>query len=198
MDAIRAQRTPIEDLMYLPEAASLKAAAFGYEPLVADVLWLTTIQVVGRGGVADNAPWIYRAIDTVTTLDPKFAFAYQFGGLLLSSPGPPLQLGDALLQKGERENPDVWQMPFYMGFNDYFYRKDYAAAAKKIARAARLTGSPSGLAEFAAGLYLRAGEPQTALIFLGTMIQDAQDETVREILQERARAILHQNTLTRP
>jgi len=190
IDTIRSEIPAGAALADPPEADLIQAVSFGYSQLAADLLWLKTVQVVGDRGVSCCYQWIYRAIDTVTTLDPTFAFAYQFGGLLLSTVGEPLALSDALLEKGERANPDVWQLPFYRGFNDYLYRKDPARAAAHVARAARLPGRPDGLPEFAARLYVQSGSRQTALDFLGTMIDDTEDETMREMLQERAKQIL--------
>ncbi len=189
IDTIRSEMPAAVALMDLPEADLLKAVSLGYGQLVADLLWLRTIQVVGDRGVSCCYRWIYRAIDTVTTLDPTFAFAYQFGGLLLSTVGEPLELSEALLEKGERANPDVWQLPFYRGYNVSVYRKDPARAAAHVARAARLPGRPDNLPEFAARLYEQSGSREAALDFLGTMIEETEDETMRELLEERVQQI---------
>jgi hypothetical protein len=163
--------------------------------LAADLIWLQTIQTVGEHGVSCCYSWIYRAIDIVTDLDPAFSRAYQFGGLLLSSPGPSLAMGDALFEKGEKHNPTVWELPYYRGFNDYFYRQNYAAAAAHVSRAARLPGSPSGLANFATSLHVRAGSREAAIDFLSTLIDETDDETTREVLKARAEQLLSESAV---
>ncbi len=195
IDALASQRPPEVELMSIPDADQIRLLSVGHQQLAADLIWLQTIQTVGAHGVSCCYRWIYRAIDIVTDLDPTFARAYQFGGLLLSFRGPSLAMGDALFEKGEKHNPTVWELPFYRGFNDYFYRQNYAAAAAHVSRAARLPGSPSGLPNFAASLYVRSGSREAAIDFLGTLIDETDDETTREVLKARAEQLLSESPL---
>ncbi|MBI5197281.1 MAG: tetratricopeptide repeat protein, partial [Nitrospirae bacterium] len=175
----------IEEFMTLPKGEFLKPAVLGFEQLAADLLWLRVIQVIGEETVTPKGyAWIYNALDVVTTLDPKFDYAYQMGGIILSVLGKVPEKANALLLKGMKENPNVWQIPFYIGFNDFFYRDDYASAAKYMARASMLPGHPSYLPRLAARLYIQAGDPNTALEFLDRMIRETKDEKIREALKE--------------
>jgi len=181
----------MKGFLHLPKGEYLKVAALGYDQLLADLLWLRVIQMIGEHTVTETAyEWVYHALDVMTTLDPKFVDAYQMGGVTLSTLANQPEKANALLLKGAKENPDVWQLPFYIGFNDFFYLNDYKSAAKNMARAAQLPGRPDFVPGLATRLFVQAGEPQTALEFLARMAGEAKDEKVREALRRRMEEIL--------
>src|SRR5581483_5633258 len=154
----------IESFVQLPKGEYLKVAVLGYHQLVADLLWLRVVQIIGEHTVTESAyDWVYHALDVVTTLDPKFAYAYQVGGVTLSTLATQPAKANVLLAKGARENPEIWQLPFYIGFNDYFYLNDYKSAAENMARAARIPGRPDFVPKLATRLFVQAGETRTAL-----------------------------------
>ena len=181
----------IEEFVTLPRGEYLKPAVIGYEQLAADIIWLQTIQVIGEDTVTPNGyDWIYHALDVVTTLDPKFAYAYQLGGVTLSVLGKAPEKSNMLLLKGMKENPDVWQIPFYIGFNNFFYLNDYGRAAEYMAKASELPGHPAYLPKLAARLYVQAGDPDVALDFLLRMYKETADEKVRATLGERIKEVI--------
>src|SRR3990170_7095555 len=140
----------IEKVMFLPKGEYLKPAVIGYEQLVGDIIWLRTIQVIGDKVVTPKGyDWVYHAMDVVTTLDPKFAYAYQFGGVTLSELGNRPDMSNMLLEKGLKENPEVWQIPFYLGFNNFFHLHNYEKAAKYMSIASELPGHPEYLPKLA-------------------------------------------------
>lgn len=177
--------------MLLPKGEYLKPVVLGYEQLVGDIIWLRTIQVIGEKVVTPQGyDWIYHALDVVTTLDPKFVYAYQLGGVTLSVLGRRPDLSNTLLEKGMRENPEVWQIPFYIGFNNFFYLNDYEAAAEYMDKASKLPGHPAYLPKLAARLYVQAGNPDVALDFLARMYKDTDDEKVKLALEQRIKEVI--------
>ena len=106
----------IEGLAQLPKGEYLKPALLGYHHLGADLLWLRLVQVVGKKrNSADEYEWIYHALDVITTLDPQYAYAYYAGGVTLGDLANRPDLGNRLLEKGLHANPDVWNIPFFLG-----------------------------------------------------------------------------------
>src|SRR3972149_5206914 len=181
----------IEEFVTLPKGEYLKPAVLGYEQLAADIIWLQTIQVIGEDTVTPNGyDWIYHALDVVTTLDPKFAYAYQLGGVTLSVLGKAPEKSNMLLLKGMKENPDVWQIPFYIGFNNFFYLNDYGRAAEYMAKASELPGHPAYLPTPAARLYVQAGNPDTALDLIWRKYRETKDEKVRASLEYRIKEVI--------
>ena len=181
----------IEEFVTLPRGEYLKPAVLGYEQLAADIIWLKAIQVIGEDTVTPGGyDWVYHALDVVTTLDPKFAYAYQLGGVTLSVLGKAPEKSNLLLIKGMKENPDVWQIPFYIGFNNFFYLNDFGRAAEYMAKASELPGHPAYLPKLAARLYVQAGNPDIALEFLMQMHKETGDEKVRATLEERIKEVI--------
>src|SRR3990170_3187390 len=187
----------IEEFVTLPKGEYLKPAVMGYEQLAADIIWLRAIQVIGEDTVTPNGyDWIYHALDVVTTLDPKFAYAYQLGGVTLSVLGKAPEKSNLLLIKGMRENPDVWQIPFYIGFNNFFYLNDYKTAAEYMAKASGLPGHPAYLPKLAARLYVQAGDPDVALEFLTRFYKETDDEKVKLALEQRIKEVIVERDAT--
>lgn len=181
----------IEKFMFLPKGEYLKPAVIGYDQLVGDIIWLRTIQVIGEKVVTRQGyDWVYHAMDVVTTLDPNFTYAYQLGGVALSVLGNRPDLSNMLLKKGMRENPSIWQMPFYIGFNYFFHLNDYWNAARYMAIASKLPGHPEYLPKLSARLYVQSGTPDMALDFLNKMHYETKDEKIQAALEQRIKEVV--------
>jgi hypothetical protein len=190
----REDTTPVQDLAVLPPGEYLKPALLGYEHLAADVLWLRIVQVLGQRTLsAQEYEWVYQALDVVTTLDPSYAYAYQVGGVILAELGHRPDLSTALLEKGLRANPTVWQIPFYLGYNHFFHFHDDRRAADYMALAAKLPGRPAYLPRLVARLYAEAGSVQVALDWLLPLWRDAEDVHIKDALDTRIKEL----TITR-
>jgi tetratricopeptide (TPR) repeat protein len=195
LEHIRTAR-PAEEFRYLPKGDHLKVAALGYDQLVADLLWLKTIQVMGeKGREAQDAEWLYQAFDAITTLDPKFDYVYQLGGIFLSVLSGRADLAVQLLSKGTQNNPGIWQLHFYLGFDQFYYFGRFKEAADAIARAAALPGRPDWVPMLATRLYAQAEEPEFAIEFLDRMYQVSKDEKVREELLARRKELVVERDL---
>ena len=180
-----------EELRSLPPAEFLKPALMGYHHLGADLLWLRMVQVIGkRSNTAQEYEWLYHALDVTTDLDLQYDYAYQMGGIVLTQLANRPDLSNKLLEKGVEPNPTVWQIPFYIGFNYYFYLHDASHAADYIARASRLPGRPPYLPLLATQLYAEAGNPETGLNFLMAIMNQTTDGRIKEQLETRVKEVI--------
>lgn len=179
------------ELSYLPKGEYLRVAVLGYRQAASDLIWLKAVQHLGETRQTEQGyRWAYHAIDVVTDLDPQFWFAYLAGGTVLSVWGGMVSEGLELLRKGMRHNPEVWQLPFYAGY-DYFYEMcDSASGAKYLKIAASLPGAPSYLPKLVARLSVEAGDHAAAIEFLEEVIQRTQDVRLREALTVRLKEVL--------
>ena len=108
----------LEQLRLLPRGEVLRPALLGYHHVGADFLWLRVVQVLGDRVVRDkDYEWLYHALDVITTLDPKYVYAYDAGGTVLAELAERVDLSNRLLEKGLAPNPNSWQIPFRLGFN---------------------------------------------------------------------------------
>ncbi len=179
------------ELAYLPKGEYLRVAVLGYRQMAADLIWLKAVQHFGeRKQTTEGYLWAYHAVDVLTDLDPKFAFAYQASGIVLGVWANLPRESIALLTKGMRHNPEVWQLPFYVGY-DYFYEvHDPVQAAKYLRIASELPGAPTYLPKLAARMMVEAGDPDAALEFLQRLYQQLQDERLRESLVQRMKEVV--------
>ena len=198
LDQQRATTPKLQRFMYLPQGKYLRVAALEYEQVVADLLWIQAIQAMGERKVSEEAGhWIYRALDVITDLDPRFVRVYEAGGIALTTLVVLAEESNRLLEKGVRHNPEVWQLPFYLGFNYYFEFHDDQKAADYIARASRLPGAPAYLAPLAARLYVSARDPQDAIGFLARMYAQTTDENIKRVLEQRLKEVVVERDLQR-
>jgi len=190
---LRQDRTvvQIEGLAQLPKGEYLKPALLGYHHLGADLLWLRLLQVIGQRRIsADEFEWMYHALDVITTLDPHYAYAYYAGGSVLVDQANRPDLSNRLLEKGAEANPQVWYIPFLLGYNHYFLLGDPAKGAEYIMKAAILPERPAYLPGLATRMAAEAGSPDTALAFLEARLLEAQDPQTRESLEERMKEVI--------
>lgn len=193
---IDAQTAKIEELAQLPRGEYLKPALLGYHHLGADVLWLRLLQVWGKKkNTADEYEWLYHALDVVTTLDPQYAYAYYVGGVVLTNYANRVDLSNHLLEKGHRENPGEWNLPFLLGHNHYFVLGDATKGADYISIAARTSGAPDFLPGLATRMHAEAGNPEVALEFLEALWRENPDLVVREKLEIRAKEMMIERDL---
>lgn len=179
------------ELSYLPKSEYLKVAVLGYRHLAADLIWLRAVQHFGvKEQTAEGYRWAYHAVDVLTDLDPKFAYAYQMAGTILGVWANLPRESVAILSKGMVHNPEVWQLPFFLGY-DYFYElHDPVSAAKFFRLASTLPGAPEYLPKLAARMTIEAGDPEAALEFLQRLYQQVQEPRLREGLERRIREVI--------
>lgn len=195
---LRQDRTviQIEGLAQLPKGEYLKPALLGYHHLGADILWLRLIQIIGKKrNSADEYEWMYHALDVITTLDPQYAYAYYAGGVILGDLANRPDLSNRLLERGVSANPDVWNIPFLLGYNYYFLLGDPAKGAEYIMEAARRPDGPSYLPGLATRMAAEAGSPDTAMAFLEARLRETQDPEMREVLAYRMKEVIIERDL---
>ena len=185
----------LEQLRFLPSGEILRPMLLGYHQLGADFLWLRVVQVLGERVVRNqDYEWLYHALDVITTLDPKYVYAYDAGGAVLADLANRVDLSNQLLEKGLAQNPSSWQISFRLGFNHFFYLNDHLRGAEHLAQAAQVPGQfpigpPPYTARLASRLYVQGKSPEVALEFLQAMLGQTTDEKVRERLQRRIKRV---------
>ena len=180
----------IESLLYLPKGEQLKIMSLGHRNLLADVLWMKAIGYFGGHHMTDQEyPWLYHILDQVTSLDPLFRQAYSFGGVVLSLEEGSAPQSVALLRKGMDYFPADWRLPFYIGFDYFYYFKDADKAADYIHLAAMLPGHPQYLPRLAASLLSKSGRLGAAIAFLRTVAANTADDGVRQGIERKIESL---------
>lgn len=171
------------DLVYLPKAEYLRPMSLGHANALADILWFRTISYFGQHYRSDRLyRWLAHMCDLVTDLDPRAEHVYRFAGVILPWEAAQADEGIRLLQKGIQVFPDSWQLHYWLGFNYYFFKSDYAKAAASLHRAAQLPDAHPNAARLAALLYNEQYGPDTAVAFLHEMERSTDNATTREVV----------------
>jgi tetratricopeptide (TPR) repeat protein len=186
LEGRRAQATPGQEWLFLPDSRHLKPVLLGFHGVAADLLWIQIVQYVGTHVETDmKFPQLSKALELTTSLDPRFLEPYRLGGLFLLYFARQPQAAVSLLERGAAANPDRWELPHDLGRYYYLEVQDYDRALQWWERAAKLPDRPDYLPRFVARLYARTGQMETVLDLWSELYRTAQNDSVRSLaLQE--------------
>lgn len=178
----------VRDPAWLPEGEAVRVASMGQRLLLADVYWLKTVQYMGEMSLTQG-DWraLLPLVDVVTDLDPRFGWAYQVAGSNLAGLAHRYGEADRILEKGMRNVPDRWSLPWVYAVNKFLYERDFATAAVYARRAAEVGRRPH-LALLAASLSLVADADQeyaASEAILEEWAPKAETPELREELRQR-------------
>jgi tetratricopeptide (TPR) repeat protein len=173
------------DVLHIPSSRAARLAALGHRTFVSDLYWLDAVQYVGEPQ-AETRGWdkLFPVVDLVTDLDPRHGYAYQTAGIVLSAAGR-LDESDAILKKGIERGPPYWTFPYYLAFNAWFYRGDYAEGARWAEIAARRPGASANISHLAVSLASKTGSPEDAILLLQDLRATVKDDTTAARLDEQ-------------
>jgi tetratricopeptide (TPR) repeat protein len=154
----------VHPLLYLPSGKYLKVLALGFDGLLADTLYLWSIQYYGNYDIKDRYSYLERIYDQVITeLDPHYLDPYLVGALIMTAEAKQPEMALRLLDKAVRANPDQWLPAFEAGFLCYNDLHDYTRAAAYFEKALAVPGVHPLVRRFYAEMYNRAGDKRTSL-----------------------------------
>jgi hypothetical protein len=159
-----------------------RLSALGFEALVADYHWLRAVQVVGheKADLIGAAPILQRLVEAVVELDPFVDHPYRFATLWLTHSPEQVRAANRLLERGVAYHPDDWRNRFYLSFNHFFYLGDVEAAARELAPAVGLPGTPPYLPRLLARLRSEgAGSLEPARVYLEELLRQTEDPFLR-------------------
>src|SRR6266571_6379798 len=172
----------VHPLLYLPSGKYLRVMALGFDGLLADVLYLWSIQYYGNYDIRDRYDYLERIYDQVITeLDPHYLDPYLIGALIMTTEERRPEMALRLLDKGIERNPDQWIMPFEAGFLCYNDLHDYQRAAGYFEKALRAPGVHPLVRRLYAEMYSRAGDKRTSLREWSEIYRTSTDDYVRNV-----------------
>lgn len=186
-----------ERLGPLPNARILRFVTSSHHTTAADLYWLKLVQYVGtEAALRAGWPDLEALADLVTTLDPRYGYAYQAAGILLSTAGR-IESSNEILDRGMEEVPDRWQLPFYAAFNRWYHEGRFREAADLMLRASRIPGRPPFVPELASRLYASSGSLDDGIALLDLMIANTEDPLLRDDLVRRREDMVIEKMLRR-
>ena len=175
-DTDRKRISYTEPLVFRPEI--IRAADLGLHNAAADLMWLTAIQYFG-GGESSTSEKLDDYLFLSTELDPKFAYPYAFGVLLLPAFGQ-VDEGIRIAQRGiENDVPD-YRIPYYLATTYFLNKDDPINAAKYFDVAANTPGVPDGIKKVSANFGSRADKRAKTISIWEGVYSTTRDEVIKE------------------
>jgi hypothetical protein len=166
---------------FVPRPEQARLTALGFDAVLSDYYWLQAVQIVGGDpqGVAHWAGLVGRLVDVVTALDPWVGHPSRFAAVWMTDSVDSVLHANALLRRAISYHPRDWRNYHYLGFNDFFYLGDDAAAADALEHAVGLPDAPPYLAALVAKLREQREGLDTAAAFLEELARSTEDEYAR-------------------
>ena len=176
IDYRRARWAAPDALLFLPTGEYLSAASLGYQVLIADALYLWSIQYYGHQVAAEGQQYLWRIFDVITDLDPQFEDAYLTGALMMGSDLGNAEMAVQLLEKGAMNNPDGWIYPLESGYYAWMSLGDYELASAYFDKAVAIPGAPDVIGRMRAGMEEFLGDRQMAMRLWADIYEEAREE----------------------
>ncbi|HET6279018.1 MAG TPA: hypothetical protein VFG08_09560 [Candidatus Polarisedimenticolia bacterium] len=181
-EARAAPRAEVDPMLYLPSGRYLKVASLGFDEILADLIYLWSIQYYGNYDIEDRYLYLEHIYDQVVSeLDPHYLDPYLVGSLIMNLEADDPELALRLLDKGIAHNPDRWILAFEAGFLCYNDLGDHARAAGYFEQALRSPDVHPLVRRLYAEMHNRAGDKRTSLREWAEIYDTSDDEYVREI-----------------
>ena len=192
IEASRAARPEEAKVLYLPSGRYLRAASLGFPELMADLVYIWSIQYYGHYDARDRFPYLEHIYgNVISELDPRYVDPYLIGSMIMSMEANDPEMALRLLDKGIAANPDEWILAFEAGFVCFHTLKDHARAADYFRKAIDVPGSPAVIRRMHAEMYNKMGDRRTSLRHWQEVLEQAQNAYVRDV----ANAHIHDLTI---
>ncbi len=195
-DAMKTLPTDENQSVVIP-APILKIAALEFRGLASDIFFIRSMVFIGGAQQRKESPrvkswewqWWTSILNTATDMDPYFFDPYYYANAFLPWDAHMAEETNHLLEKGSRYRDWDWQLPFFIGFNDFFFLNKYAEAAPFLMEASRRPGGDPMLASIAARLAFKENRIETAIYFLEQTARYTEDRNLKERYETRIKAL---------
>ena len=182
---LRVEQERPYDVEAVPGPALAGFTFLGQRTLAANLNWLRAVQYIGEPR-ANERGWdkLLPLVDLVTDLDPGHGYAYQVAGTILSSVGR-VEESNRILEKGIRNVPSRYILPYNRAFNAFYYDGDWTEAGRWAEVAARTPGAPPHVRHNVLAYYVKGRRADAALAFLEQSLAEARDPDTRKAVERQ-------------
>jgi hypothetical protein len=195
----------VSDEPFAPSPAAAPFVCLGYRELAADLLLARAMPYLG--GRQSTAEGLAGLCEAIVASDPQYRLVYEWcaRAMTLTRTGVDQQThlrAIALLERGARELPDDWRIPYTAGqmylidleTDDPDQRRAWnERGAQLIEAAIRKPGAPAEAATTAAVLRTKLGQHQRALDGLREMLLITSDASARQRILDKLAELSHEN-----
>ncbi|GAB4325252.1 MAG: hypothetical protein Kow0059_21210 [Candidatus Sumerlaeia bacterium] len=156
---------PYRDSLYLPrDSGYVELFSLGYDMIMADFLWLRSIQAFGGHWTGDrNYESIFNLFNIITDLDPLFIDAYLFGNMVIGEEAHKPDLALELINKGIIKSLNsTYQLGYFGGYFSYWDYGDAERARWYYRMATRAPDCPDFVNRILGFMELKSGRYHVA------------------------------------
>jgi len=126
----------------IPPGKTLKILSFGYSNLVADMLFIWSIQFYSSYYLSNRYDYIEHIFNTITDLTPQYEEPYITGAWIMALEKTDYPMAIRLLEKGSRNNPQEYIFDYEAGYYAFQNLKDFELAERFFKRAGEKPNAP--------------------------------------------------------
>lgn len=186
-----------EDYAVAIPSPILKIAALEFPGFASDILFLRTMVFMGGAHQRTERPrikewewkWLLSTLDSATELDPYFFDPYYYANAFLPWDAGMVAEANRLLEKGSRYRDWDWMMPFFIGFNEFFFLENNSKAADYLMEASRRPEGNPMFASIASRLAFKGSRTETAVLFLEEVHRKTEDPGLKDMYATRIKAL---------
>jgi hypothetical protein len=185
------------DQSFVLPSALIKIAALEFRGLASDLYFLNSMVFIGATQQRKDIPrvkewewrWFLKMLDTATDLDPYFFDPYYYANAFLLWDAGMVKETNLLLAKGSRYRDWDWMLPFFIGFNKFYFLENDSESAEFLMEASRRPGGDPMLASIAARLAYKEKRTETAIYFLEQTAKNTEDRNIKDRFETRIQAL---------
>jgi len=189
------EKNPLK-LGYTPQGKLYRASLGEFRWITGDYLAFKSITYFGNKKQAvmsrrfKNIEYfnLFQTIEESIMLNPYNEDAYYFAQAAFTNIGHTKDL-NFLLRYAFKYRSWDFQLPFFLGFNNAYFLKNYTKAAHYFKLAAKLTGS-SLFTTLAARYFYEGGKTKLGILFLRYMIKNSRNKSVKSVYRKRLNALI--------
>lgn len=196
-------QTSTSEPMLIPPQ-HLDKFTFGFEEVMADLLWLRSVQnfdycgayfltgeTIKLGEVSHKIcgqGWVFQMLDAATRIVPRYRVIYTRGAVGLSVAVNDRAGADVLFDRGSEVFPNEWPIFYMSGYHKAIEMNDPERAAAAFERAATL-GAPNWVPLLAARLYDLGGRAAIGMQVLAQYYSEKEFDEWPDRAKERWREL---------
>jgi tetratricopeptide (TPR) repeat protein len=165
----------------------LKLAAGEFKGMAANLLLLQAAAFIGSNPEPTQEDYkkLALTLEQSLTLDPHFQQTYLYVQAFLPWQARMPEKAIELLDVAAKHRPWDWRPGYYIGFDSYFFLKDFDRASRSFLEAAKVPQAPVLLPLLGARFSVKKGRTESALRLLESMVKDptVAENDNREITQ---------------
>jgi hypothetical protein len=182
-----------EDSSFVLPTPVLKIVTLDFHGIASDFLFLQALVFVGSTHERTERPrvkpwewkWFYSMLDASTSLDPYFLDPYYFANGQLTWEALMIDENNRLLERGSTYREWDSTIPFYIGFNYFYFLQDNLHARQWLLEASKRPDAQPIYASIAAKLSYEKKRTENVISFLEEMLKTTEDENLKQTYENR-------------